>query len=159
MDWLACGPIGQSQCKALSTSSKNDFDSLIRWIYIQRLAFFFNLSSSSSSAAGTACSSLRCTVALLRAPRSETLPYRRPGHPSTPLHLLLFSAECSPSPHPNQSSLTLISVCDSTAASSPSPGHSCPEPRRWPPPWSARHGVVNMVNKRESSEEDCMWRG
>ena len=85
---------------------------------------------------------------------SETLPRRRPGHPSTP-HLLLFSAECRPTPHPNQSSFPLLSVCDSTAASSPSPGRSSLGPRRRPPPRCARRGVVNI---RESSEEDCTWR-
>ena len=137
MDWLTCGPVGRSLRR--------------RWIYIQRPAFFFNLSSSSPSAAGTACSSVRRPVALFCAPRSETLPRRRPGHPSTP-HLLLFSAECRPTPHPNQSSFPLLSVCDSTAASSPSPGRSSLGPRRRPPPRCARRCVVN---KQESSEEEC----
>ena len=140
MDWLTCGPVGRSLRR--------------RWIYIQWPAFFFNLSSSSPSAAGTACSSLRRPVVLFCVPRSETLPRRRPGHPSTP-HLLLFSAECRPTPHPNQSSFPLLSVCDSTTASSPSPGRSSLGPRRRPPPRCARRG---MVNKRESSEEDCTWR-
>ena len=139
MDWLTCGPVGRSLRR--------------RWIYIQRPAFFFNLSSSSPSAAGTTCSSLgvqrRCFALL-----STMLPRRRPGHPSTP-HLLLFSAECRPTPHPNQSSFPLLSVCDSTAASSPSPGRSSLGPRRRPPPRCARRGVVNI---RESSEEDCTWR-
>ena len=44
MDWLTCGPAGRSLRRC--------------WIYIQRPAFFFNLLSSSPSAAGTACSSL-----------------------------------------------------------------------------------------------------
>ena len=140
MDRLTCGPVGRSLRR--------------RWIYIQRPAFFFNLSSSSPSAAGTACSSLRRPAALFCVPRSETLPRRRPGHPSTP-HLLLFSAECRPTPHPNQPSFPLLSVCNSTAASSPSPGRSSPGPRRRPPPRCARRGVVNI---RESLEEDCTWR-
>ena len=144
MDWLTCGPVGQSLTR--------------HWIYIQRPTFFFNLSASSPSASGTACSSLRRPAALFCAPRSETLPRRRPGHPSTP-HLLLFSAECRPTPHPNQSSFPLLSVCDSTAASSPSPGRSSLGPRRRPPPRCSRRGMVNVVNDRLPSEEYCTWRG
>ena len=139
MDWLTCGPVGRSLRR--------------RWIYTQRPAFFFNLSSSSPSAAGTACSSLRHPAALFCAPQRNAT-RRRPGHPSTP-HLLLFSAECRPTPHPNQSSFPLLSVGDSTAASSPSPGRSSLGPRHRPPPRCARRGVVNI---RESSEEDCTWR-
>ena len=108
MDWLTCGPVGWSLRR--------------RWIYIQRPAFFFNLSSSSPSAARTAAPAFgvqRRYFALL----SEMLPRRRPGHPSNP-HLLLFSAECRPTPHPNKSSFPLLSVCDSTAASCPSQGRS-----------------------------------
>ena len=137
MDWLTCGPVGRSLGR--------------RWIYIQRPTFFFNLSSSSPSAAGTASSSLRRLAALFCTPRSETLPCRWPGHPSTP-HLLLFSAECRPTPHQNQSSFPLLSVCDSTAVSSPSPGRFSLGPRRRPPARCARRGVVN---ERGSSEEDC----
>ena len=140
MDWLTCGPVGRGLRR--------------RWIYIQRPAFFFNLSYSSTSAVGTAWSSLRRPAALFCVPRSETLPRRRPGHPSNP-HLLLFSAECRPTRHLNQSSFPLLSVCDSTAASSPSPGRSSLGPRRRPPPWCARRDVVNI---QESSEEDCTWR-
>ena len=139
MDWLTCGPVGRSLRR--------------RWIYIQRPAFFFNLSYSSPALPeppAPAFGVQRRCFALL----SETLPRRRPGHPSTP-HLLLFSAECRPTPHPNQSSFPLLSVCDSTAASSPSPGRSSLGPRRRPPPRCARRGVVNI---RESSEEDCTWR-
>ena len=139
MDWLTCGPVGRSLRR--------------RWIYIQRPAFFFNLSSSSPSAAGTACSSLR-HPAVFFVLLSETLPCRRSGHPSTP-HLLLFSAECRPTPHPNQSSFPLLFVCDSTAVSSPSPGRSSMGPCRRPSPRCARRGVVII---RESSEEDCTWR-
>ena len=135
---LTCGPIGRSLRRALSTWS----------------ACTFNLSSSSSSVAGTAWSGLRRLAALLSTHHCEALPRRRPGHPSTP-HLLLFSAECRPTPHPNQSSFPLLSICDSTAASSPSLGRSSLGPRRRPPPRCARRGVVNI---RESSEEDYTWR-
>ena len=136
MDCLTCGPVGRSLRR--------------RWIYIQRPTFFFNLSSSSPSAAGTACSSI-CVQQHCFARLSETLPRRRPSHPSTP-HLMLFSAECRPTPHPNQSSFPLLSVCDSTSASSPSPGRSSLGPHRRPSPRCAQRGVVN---KGESSEEGC----
>ena len=77
---------------------------------------------------------------------SKTLPRRWPGHPSTP-HLLLFSAECRPTPHPNQSSFPLLSVCDSTAACSPSLGRSTLGPHRRPPALvrSARCGQQTRV--------------
>ena len=117
MGWLTCGPVGRSLRR--------------RWIYIQRPTFFFNLSSSSPALPeppAPAFGVQRHCFALL----SETLPRRRPGTPSTP-HLLLFSAECRPTPHPDQSSFPLLSVCDSTAASSPSPGRSSLGPRRRPP--------------------------
>ena len=139
MDWLTCGPVGRSLRR--------------RWIYIQRPAFFFNISSFSPALPGPPALAFgvqrRCFALL-----SETLPCRWPGHLSTP-HLLLFSAECRPTPHLNQSSFPLLSVCYSTAASSPSPGHSCLGPRCRPPPRCVRCGVVNI---RESSEEDCTWR-
>src|SRR3989337_4116941 len=83
---LTCGPIGQSLRRALSTWS----------------ACTFNLSSSSSSVAGTAWSGLRRLAALLSTHRCEALPHRRPGYPSTPPHLLLLSTDCSPTPHQNQ---------------------------------------------------------
>ena len=71
MDWLTCGPVGRSLRR--------------RWIYIQRPAFFFNLSSSSPSAAGTACSSLRRPAALFCAPqRNATPPTARPSLHSAP---------------------------------------------------------------------------
>ena len=121
------------------------------WISIQRPSCFFNLCSSCSSR-----SNKRRRDCLLPPPRGRLCyhagltarPYshRWPSHPFTHPHLLLFSAECRPTPHPNQSSFPLLSVCDSTAASSPSPGRSLPRPRHRPPPWCARRGVVNVVN-------------
>ena len=138
MDWLTCGPVGRSLRRRL--------------IYIQRPTFFFNLSSSSPALPeppAPAFDVQRCCFALL----SEMLPRWWAGHPSTP-HLLLFSAECRPTPHPNQSSFPLLSICDSTTASSPSPGRSSLGPRSRPPPRCARCGVVN---KWQTSEEECTW--
>ena len=115
---LTCGPIGRSLRRALSTWSTNDYDIHSHWIYIQWPACTFNLSSSSSSVAETTWSGLRRLAALLSMHRCKALPHRRPGYPSTPPHLLLFSTECRPTPHPNQSSFPLLSVCDCNAASS-----------------------------------------
>ena len=99
---LTCGPIGRSLRRALSTWSTNDCVIHSHWIYIQRPACTFNLSSSSSSVAGTAWSGLRRLAALLSTHRCEALPHRRPGYPSTPRHLLLFSTDYSPTPQQNQ---------------------------------------------------------
>ena len=139
MDWLTCGPIGRSLRGVGFTSNDRHSSSISRL-----------LPRALSEPPALAFGVQRRCFALL----SETLPRRRPGHPSTP-HLLLFSAECRPTPHLNQSSFPLLSVCDSTAASSPSPGRSSLGPRRRPPPRCARCGMVNI---RESSEEDCTWR-
>ena len=139
MDWLTCGPVGRSLRR--------------HWIYIQRrhsssISRLLPLALPEPPAPAFGVQR-RCFVLL-----SETLPRRRPGHPST-LHLLLFSAECRPTPHLNQSSFPLLSVCDSTSVSSPSPGRSSLGHCHRPPPRCARRGVVNI---RESSEEDCTWR-
>ena len=99
---LTCGPIGRSLRRALSTWSTNDCDIHSHWIYIQRPACTFGLSSSSSSVAGTAWSGLRRLAALLSTHRCETLPHCRPGYPSTPRHLQLFSTDYSPTPQQNQ---------------------------------------------------------
>ena len=39
------------------------------------------------------------------------------------------------------------------------PCRSLPRPRRRPPPWCSRHGVVNVVKERFPSDVDCTWRG
>ena len=81
---LTCGPIGRSLRRALSTWSTNDCVIHSHWIYIQRPACTFNLSSSSSSVAGTAWSGLRRLADLLSTHRCKALPHRRPGYSSTP---------------------------------------------------------------------------
>ena len=94
----------------------NDYDIHNYWIYIQRPACTFNLSSSSSSVAGTTWSCLQLLATLLSTFRCEALPHRRPGYPSTPpviLHRL------QPHAAPEQViTLVLLSICDSTATSS-----------------------------------------
>ena len=100
---LTCGPIGRILRKALSTWSTNDYDIHSHWIYIQWPACTFNLSSSSSSVAGTGWSNLRRLAALLSTHRCEVLPHRRPGYPSTHPHLLLFSGDGSRTGKPSYS--------------------------------------------------------
>ena len=99
---LTCGLIGRSLRRALSTWSTNDCVIHSHWIYIQRSACTFNLLSSSSSVARTAWFGIRRLMALLSMHRSEALPHRRPGYPSTPRHLLLFSIDYNPMPQQNQ---------------------------------------------------------
>ena len=152
---LTCGLIGRSLRRALSTWSTNDYDIHSHWIYIQRPVCTFNLSSSSSSVAGTAWSGLRRLAALLSTHHCEALPHRRPGYPS-PLDTYYYSPQTT-APRRNRTSynpsppLNLRLHCRVF----PSPSHSRPGPRRRPPPRCVRCGVVN---KRESSEEDCTWR-
>ena len=53
----------------------------------------------------------------------------------------------------------LPSMWETTAESSLPPCRSLPRPRRCPPPWCSRRGVVNMANDPHASEVDCTWRG
>src|SRR5215216_2656548 len=98
-----------------------------------------------TSAGHATCSFLPCPAVLppLAMPSLYT-------HP----HLLLFSGDDSLTPQPKQSTHILPSAWASTAASSPAPRRSLPRPRRRPPPWCSRHGVVNVVNEGQPLEED-----
>ena len=144
--------IGRSLRRALSTWSTNDCVNHSHWIYIQWPACTFNLSSSSSSVAGTTWSGLRRLAALLSMHRCEALPHRRPGYPS-PLHTSCYSPPTI-APHRTRTSynpsppLNLRLHCRVF----PSLSHSRPGPRRRPSPRCAQRGVVN---KGESSEEGC----
>ena len=108
-----------------------------------------------TSTVGTACSRLPWPVVL-------------PGRPDGPI--ILASLAClslySPTPpiifrrrQPNQSTLVLSTAWAATAVSSPAPCPSLRRPRRRPPPWCSRRGVVNVVNERHPSVVDCTWRG
>ena len=112
-----------------------------------------------TSTVGTACSHLPWPAVL-------------PGRPHVPI--ILASLTClslysstppvifrrrQPHHQPNQSTLILPSAWASTAVSSPAPGRSLPRPQCHPPRWCSRRGVVNVVNKRQSSDEGCKWRG
>ena len=128
-----------------------------RWIYIQRQASIFNLSSSSFSAAGTT-SRLLLLAALLSTLRYEALLHRWPGHSSTPPHLLFFSTDCRTTPYQNQLTLVHLSVCDFTPASSHLRLVAVRGLAVVHHLGCARRGVANMVNKQEF-EEDYTWIG
>ena len=51
------------------------------------------------------------------------------------------------------------SAWETTAESSLPPCRPLPRPRRHPPPWCSRRGVVNVVKERLPSDVDCMRRG
>ena len=147
MNWLTCGPVGRSLRRP--------------WIYIQRPTFFFNLSSSSPSAAGTACSSLQRPAALFCAPqRNTTPPTARPSlHSPTPPIILWRRQPHTAAERVNPRTVVVPSAWETTAESSLPPCRSLPSPRRRPPPWCSRRGLVNVVNDRHASEVDCTWRG
>ena len=101
---------------------------------IQWPSCFFNLRSSCSSRSNKHQRDcllppprgwLSCRAGLTARPYS----HRWPGHPST-------------HPHP------------STVVASPPPGHSLPWSLRRPSRWCSRHGVVNVVNKRQHRKRD-----
>ena len=129
---------------------------------IQRPSCFFNLCSSCSSR-----SNKRRRDCLLPPPRGRlccraglTAPpysHRWPSHPSTHPHLLLFSGDVRRTVNPR--TVVLPSAWETTAESSLPPCRSLPRPRRRPPPWCSRRGLVNVVNDRHASEVDCTWRG
>src|SRR3989337_2881195 len=126
---------------------------------IQRPSCFFNLCSSCSSRSHTPGGDclfppprgrLGCRAGLTAPPYS----HRWPSHPSTHPHLLLFSGDGRRTSKPSYSS-----TWETTAESSLAPCRSLPRPRRRPPPWCSRRGLVNVVNERHASEVDCTWRG
>ena len=95
-----------------------------------------------TSAGGTACSHL---------PWPAVLPGR--PHGPTILASLAWLSLYSPTPlvifrrrQTNQSTLVLPTAWAATVVSSPAPCHSLCRPRRRPPPWCSRHGVVNDVH-------------
>ena len=93
---------------------------------------------------------LCCRAGLTAPPYS----HRWPSHPSTHPHLLLFSGDGRRTSKPSYSS-----AWETTAEYSLAPSRSLPRPRRRPPPWCSRRGVVNVVKERLPSDVDCTWRG
>ena len=135
------------------------------WMSIQQPSCFFNLCSSYSSR-----SNKRRRDCLIPPPRGRlccraglTAPsysHRWPSHPSThpQSHTCCYSPATADEPV-NPHTIVLPSARETIVVSSLPPCRSLPRPRRRPPPWCSRRGVVNMVNDRHASEVDCMWRG
>ena len=129
---------------------------------IQRPSCFFNLCSSCSCRSNKrrrGCllppppGRLCCRADLTAPPYS----HRWPSHPSTHPHLLLFSGDGRRTVNPRR--VVLPSAWETTAESSLPLYRSLPRPRRRPLPWCSRRSLVNVVNDRHASEEDCTWRG
>ena len=130
---------------------------------IQRPSCFFNLCSSCSSR-----SNKRQRYCLLLPPRGwlccraglTAPPYshRWPSHPSTHPYTCCYSPATADEPV-NPRTVVLPFAWETTAESSQPPCRSLPRPRRRPPPWCSRRGLVNVVNDRHASEVDCTWRG
>ena len=122
----------------------------------------FNLCSSCSSRSnkrrGTACSLLPadgCAAA------QASPPHRTPiAGLAIPLltHTCYYSPVTVDEPE-NPRTVVLPSTWETTTESSLTPCYSLPRPRRRPPPWCSRRGLVNVVNDRHASEVDCTWRG
>ena len=111
-----------------------------------------------TSASGTTCSLLPvagCAAA------QASLPHRTPfAGLAIPLltHTCCYSPATADEPV-NPRTVVLPTAWETTAESSLPPCRSLPRPRRRPPPWCSRRGLVNVVNDRHASEVDCKWRG
>ena len=111
-----------------------------------------------TSAGGTACS-------LLPAAGYAVAQASPPHHTSIaglaiPLltQTCCYSAATAEEPV-NPRTVVLPCAWETTAESSLPPCRPFPRPRRRPPPWCSRRGVVNMVKGRLPSDVDCTWRG
>ena len=78
---------------------------------------------------------LCCRAGLTAPPYS----HRWPSHPSTHPYMLLFSGDGRRTSKPSYSS-----AWETTAKYSLAPCRSLPRPRRRPPPWCSRRGLVNV---------------
>ena len=102
-----------------------------------------------TSAGGTACSLL--PAAGSAAPQASP-PHRTPiAGVAIPLltHTCCYSPVTADEPV-NPRTVVLPSAWETTAESSLPPCHSLPRPRRRPPPWCSRRGLVNVVNDRKA---------
>ena len=102
-------------------------------------SLLFMLQSLKQAPAGMPAPSSRgrlCCRAGLTAPPYS---HRWPSHPSTHPHMLLFSDDGRRTSKPS------YSAWETTAEYSMAPCHSLPRPRRCPPPWCSRRGLVNVV--------------
>ena len=111
-----------------------------------------------TSVGGTACSLL---VAAGCAAAQASPPHRTPiAGLAIPLltHTCCYSPTTADEPV-NPHTVVLPSAWETTAESSLPPCRPLPRPRRRPPPWCSRCGVVNVVKERLPSDMDCTWRG
>ena len=130
---------------------------------IQWLSCFFNLCSSCSSR-----SNKRRRDCLLPPPAAgyaaaqASRPHRTPiAGLAIPLltHTCCYSSVTADEPvNPHTVVLPSAWETKTTAESSLPPCRSLPRPRRRPPPWCSRRGVVSVVNDRHASEVECTWR-
>ena len=106
-----------------------------------------------TSAGGTACSLLHAAdYAAVQASLSHRTPIAGLAIPLL-THTCCYSpatADEPVNPHP----VVLPSAWETTAESSLPPCRSLPRPRRRPPPWCSRRGLVNVVNERHPSAVD-----
>ena len=72
-------------------------------------------------------------------------------------HICCYSPATADEPV-NPRTVVPPSVWETIAESSLPPCRPLPRPRRCPPPWCSRRGVVNVVNDGLPSEEYCAWR-
>ena len=132
------------------------------WMSIQRLSCFFNLCFSCSSR-----SNKRRRDCLLPPPvggyaaAQASLPHHTPtAGLAIPLLTHTYSYSLAMIDEPvNPRTVVLPPAWETTAESSLAPSRSLLRPRRRPPPWCSRCGLVNVVNERHPSEVDCTWRG
>ena len=107
-----------------------------------------------TSAGGPACSLL---LAASCAAAQASPPDRTPiAGLAIPLltHTCCYSPAMADEPV-NPRTVVLPSAWETTAESSLPPCRPLPRPRRRPPPWCSRRGLVNVVNDRHASEVDC----
>ena len=111
-----------------------------------------------TSAGGTSCSLLPAAIC---AAAQASPPHCTPiAGLAIPLlsHTCCYSLATTDEPV-NPRTVLLPTMWATAAVSSPAPCRSLRRPRRRPPPWCSRRGVVNVVNERHPSEVDCTWRG
>ena len=111
-----------------------------------------------TSAGGTACSLLPAAgcAAVQASPPHRT--------PIAGLAIPLLTHTCCYSPTTadepvSPCTVILPSAWETTTESSLAPCRPLPRPRRRPPPWCSRGGMVNVVKERLPSDVDCTWRG
>ena len=132
------------------------------WMSIQRPSCFFNLCSSCSSRSNKRRRDCLLPPPAVGCAAAQASPPHRT--PIAGLVIPLFTHTCCYSPamadEPvNPRTVVLPSAWETTAESSLPLCRPLPRPRRRPPPWCSRRGLVNVVNDRHASEVDCAWRG